>query len=52
MSKLMSIFRNPYLLGTQGFLAGALLLWANPQVLQGAQTSAPAAAVQLVPSVS
>lgn len=52
MSKLVSIFRNPYLLGTQGFIAGALLLWANPLVLQGAQPQAPAAAVQLVPPVS
>lgn len=52
MSRLASIVRNPYLLGTQGFIAGALLLWANPQVVQNADPPVPTSTVQLVPSVS
>ena len=52
MSKLRAILMNPYLLGAQGFIAGALLLWTNPHVLQGADPSPPAAEVQIVPPVS
>jgi len=52
VNKLKAILINPYLLGAQGFLAGALLLWAGPQVIQPLGADAPAAAVQMVPSVS
>jgi len=45
------ILTNPYLLGAQGFIAGALFLWATPAMPQGGDT-APSAAVQLVPPVS
>ena len=52
MTKVKAILKNPVLLGTQGFIAGAFLLWASPQVLQqNAAPTAPAAAVQIVPPV-
>ena len=52
MKSLKAILINPYLLGAQGFLAGALLLWASPQVIQPVGIDAPAADVQMVPPVS
>lgn len=52
MSKAKSILMNPYLLGMNGFVAGALLLWANPQVTQNANPPVPTSTVQLVPPVS
>lgn len=52
MSKAKSILMNPYLLGMNGFVAGALLLWASPQVAQNATPPVPTATVQLVPPVS
>ncbi len=52
MTKVKAILKNPYLLGAQGFIAGALLLWSNPQVMQQAEAPTPAAAVQIVPPVS
>jgi hypothetical protein len=52
VTKVKAILKNPYLLGAQGFLAGALLLWSSPQVLQQAEAPQPAAEVQLVPPVS
>lgn len=52
MSKTMAMLKNPYLLGAQGFIAGALLMWSNPQLLNPIEAPAPAAEVQLVPSVS
>ena len=51
MKKARAILMNPYLLGAQGFLAGALLMWASPNVLQG-EVPPPAAEVQIVPPVS
>ena len=51
MSKAKSILMNPYLLGMNGFIAGALLLWANPQVTE-ATPPVPTSTVQLVPPVS
>jgi len=51
MSKAKSILMNPYLLGMNGFIAGALLLWANPQVTE-ANPPVPTSTVQLVPPVS
>ncbi len=47
-----AILTNPYLLGAQGFLAGAFLLWSGSQVLQQADAPQPAAEVQLVPPAS
>jgi hypothetical protein len=32
MTKLKSRLTSPFLLGIQGFVAGALLLWAAPQI--------------------
>ena len=52
MNKVKAILKNPYLLGAQGFLAGAFLLWSGPQVLQQAEPPQPSAEVQLVPPVS
>jgi hypothetical protein len=52
VTKLKAMMKNPYLLGAQGFLAGAFLLWSSPQVLQQAETPQPPAEVQLVPPVS
>ncbi len=52
MTKLKAMLKNPYLLGAQGFLAGAFLLWSSPQVLQQAEAPQPQAEVQLVPPVS
>ncbi len=52
MSKVKSILTNPYLLGAQGFIAGALLLWASPEVLQAPDAPQPQAEVQIVPPVS
>ena len=53
VTKVKALLKNPYLLGAQGFLAGAFLLWSTPQVLQAAETPPqPAAQVQLVPPVS
>ena len=52
MTKLKAMMKNPYLLGAQGFLAGAFLLWSSPQVLQQAEPPQPQAEVQLVPPVS
>ena len=52
MSKVKAILKNPVLLGTQGFLAGALLLWAGPQALQPTPQAEAPAAVAIVPPVS
>lgn len=52
MSKAKSILMNPYLLGMNGFIAGALLLWANPQISQQANPPVPTSTVQIVPPVS
>ncbi len=51
MTKMKKILTNPYLLGAQGFVAGALLLWAAPAMPQTGDV-APAAEVTLVPPVS
>jgi hypothetical protein len=51
VTKLKNILTNPYLLGAQGFFAGALLLWASPNVLQP-EAPQPQAEVQIVPPVS
>jgi hypothetical protein len=51
VTKVKAILKNPYLLGAQGFLAGAFLLWSGP-VLQQAEPPQPQAEVQLVPPVS
>lgn len=46
-----NVLTNPYLLGAQGFVAGALLLWAAPA--PGSEMPvATSADVQLVPPVS
>jgi hypothetical protein len=47
-----AIMKNPYLLGAQGFIAGAFLVWASPLPLQQADAPAPAAEVKMVPPVS
>ncbi|HEY0114996.1 MAG TPA: hypothetical protein VGB54_04685 [Allosphingosinicella sp.] len=52
MSKVKSFLANPYLLGAQGFLAGALLLWSHQEVPQPVAAPAPTALVQLAPSAS
>ena len=52
MKKVKAILKNPYLLGAQGFVAGAFLLWSEPLPLQQAETPAPAPQVQMVPPVS
>jgi len=40
MKKLKTILANPFLLGAQGFMAGALLLWSTDAPVQpaGAET--------------
>lgn len=51
MKKLVkSVLTNPYLLGTQGFVAGALLIWAAPGPGSESPVARPAD-VQLVPPV-
>jgi len=52
VSKAKAILKNPYLLGAQGFIAGALLLWAAPGDLQQSQAPASAAETRLVPRAS
>lgn len=52
MNRVKAILKNPYLLGAQGFIAGAFLLWAGPLPLQPEQAPAPAPEVQMVPPVS
>ena len=52
MTRLKAILKNPYLLGAQGFLAGAFLLWSGPVLQQEAEAPQPAAEVQLVPPVT
>lgn len=47
-----SILMNPYLLGMQGFVAGALMLWATPALDVAAPPASTDAAVQIVPPVS
>ena len=47
-----SILSNPYLLGAQGFLAGAFLLWSGPLPLQPSEAPEPPAQVQMVPPAS
>lgn len=51
MTKLKAMMKNPYLLGAQGFLAGAFLLWSGPVLQQSEPPQAPSE-VQLVPPVS
>jgi hypothetical protein len=51
MKKLKAMVTNPYLLGLEGFVVGALLVWASPQLIEPAQAAAaPVADVQLVPA--
>lgn len=52
MSKMKAILKNPVLLATQGFLAGALLMWSTPQLLDLTPGAPPAAEASLVPPVS
>jgi hypothetical protein len=53
MKKLAAMLTNPYLLGVEGFVVGALLVWASPQLIDQAQAApGPAAEVQLVPPAS
>lgn len=52
MKNAKAILKNPYLLGAQGFVAGALLVWASPLPLQQPDAPAPAPEVQMVPPVS
>jgi hypothetical protein len=53
VKKMKALMLNPYLLGAQGFIAGALFLWAGNLPLEFDQQAAvPPAEVQLVPSVS
>lgn len=52
MTKIKAILKNPYLLGAQGFIAGAFLLWSTPQVLPQSEPPQSQAEVQLVPPVS
>ena len=42
MNKLKAIFANPFLLGAQGFMAGALLLWSTDAPVQPAGGQIPA----------
>lgn len=53
MRNAKAILMNPYVLGAQGFIAGAFLLWAEPSFVEPAQAApAPPAAVRIVPPVS
>lgn len=52
MTKVKAILKNPVLLGMQGFIAGALLFYANPGVLDQARDTTPGVEVALVPPVS
>jgi hypothetical protein len=52
VTKIKAILKNPYLLGAQGFIAGAFLLWSTPQVLPQSEPPQSQAEVQLVPPVS
>ena len=47
MNKLKSVLSNPFLLGAQGFMAGALLLWSTEAPFQPVVTDT-APAVSLV----
>ena len=42
MKKLKAIIANPFLLGAQGFMAGALLLWSTDAPVQPAGETIPA----------
>lgn len=52
MKNVKAVLKNPYLLATQGFIAGAFLVWSGPLPLQPTDAPAPAAEVQMVPPVS
>ena len=45
MKKLKAILSNPFLLGAQGFLAGAVFIWSSGEPIQPV-ASAPVAAGQ------
>ena len=52
MSKVTAILKNPVLLGAQGFLVGALVMLANPQLIDmvaASEPEAPPPVVQIVP---
>jgi hypothetical protein len=40
VTKMKAILKNPYLLGAQGFLAGAFLLWSGPVPAAGGAAAA------------
>ena len=42
MKKLKAIVANPFLLGAQGFMAGALLLWSTDAPVQPVGQQVPA----------
>lgn len=42
MKKLRAIIANPFLLGAQGFMAGALLLWSTEAPVQPVGKQIPA----------
>ena len=48
MSKLKAIIMNPVLLGVEGFVIGAALLWSTAAMPEGVQTPSPAAGPSLI----
>ncbi len=51
MKKLKTIMTTPFLLGAQGFVAGAFFIWASPAPAE-ASPQAPTAAVAQVSTAS
>ena len=45
MKTLKSILSNPFLLGAQGFLAGAILVWSGSDPVEPIGVQAPTAAM-------
>lgn len=48
VSKIKNVLSNPFLLGAQGFMVGALLLWSGNNPVQPVGADAPPVAVSLV----
>ena len=52
MKKLKAILSNPFLLGAQGFLAGAVFIWTSSEPAQAVAVPAPTAAAAQVGAAS
>lgn len=48
MSKLKAIIMNPVLLGVEGFVLGAALLWSTGSVPSGVQMPSPSSGPSLI----